>query len=211
MSNIFWCGKNLLLGYDEDYLSVRVFFFFFFFFFFLFSKRARVLASTQICHLNLIEKLRFLKRPYADKFWDRSLKFSGLARYILKTKTAKFQLSNLSEKWNSRWPIFDFYVIVYNSAGEFSTFVENFFREGRLFGRVVGGLRPPPPLTGQRRGLRPLLGPGKGALLGTGKGDGGVFSPVALASAIINRTRTRFSPCWAMPTLTYWLTHSLLL
>ena len=75
---------------------------------------------------------------------------------------------------------------MYNSAGEFSTFVENFFREGRLFGRVVGGLRPPPPLTGQRRGLRPLLGPGRGALLGTGKGDGGVFSPVALASAIID-------------------------
>ena len=46
MSNIFWFGKNLLLGYDEDYLSVRVFFFFFFFFFFF--KRARVLASTQI-------------------------------------------------------------------------------------------------------------------------------------------------------------------
>ena len=44
-SNIFRCGKNLLLCFDEDYLFMCVFFFFFFFFFF---KRARVLASTQI-------------------------------------------------------------------------------------------------------------------------------------------------------------------
>ena len=47
-----------------------------------------------ICRLNLIEKLRFLKRFHADKFSGRNLKFSGLARYILKTKTAKFQVSN---------------------------------------------------------------------------------------------------------------------
>ena len=55
---------------------------------------------------------------------------------------------------------------MYNSAGEFSTFVENFLRGGRLFGRVVGGLRPPPPLSGLRRGLRPLLGPGKEDFVG---------------------------------------------
>ena len=76
---------------------------------------------------------------------------------------------------------------VYNSAGEFSTFVKNFFRGGRLFGRVVGGLRPPPPLTGLRRGLRPLLGPGRGGGLcwALARGTEEFFSPVALASAII--------------------------
>ena len=79
---------------------------------------------------------------------------------------------------------------MYNSAGEFSTFVENFFRGGRLFARVVGGLRPPPPLTGLRRGLRPLLGPGKG--------DGGVFSPVALASAIITANHDLNSHDWVV-------------
>ena len=74
---------------------------------------------------------------------------------------------------------------MYNSAGEFSTFVENFFRGGRLFARVVGGLRPPPPLTGLRRGLRPLLGPGKGGFVGHWQGGRRSFSPVALASAIM--------------------------
>ena len=66
---------------------------------------------------------------------------------------------------------------MYNSAGEFSTFVENLFRGGRLFARVVGGLRPPPPLTGLRRGLRPLLGPGKGGFVGHWQGGRRSFFP----------------------------------
>ena len=66
---------------------------------------------------------------------------------------------------------------MYNSAGEFSTFVKNYFRGGRLFGRVVGGLRPPPPLTGLRRGLRPLLGPGKGGFVGHWQGGRRSFFP----------------------------------
>ena len=50
-----------------------------------------------------------------------------------------------------------------------------FFR--RLFGRVVGAFGP---LLRKRAMAR-------GALLGPGKGDGGFFSPVTLASAIILR------------------------
>ena len=69
-------------------------------------------------------------------------------------------------------------MIVYNSAGQFSTFVENFFPRGRLF-------RP------SRRGPSAPCSvnePASGALsLGSGKGAD-VFSPVALASAIITQT-----------------------
>ena len=53
---------------------------------------------------------------------------------------------------------------------------KTFFRGGACFGRVVGGLRPPPPLTSLRRGLRPLLGPGKwGVVFGFWQGGGRFF------------------------------------
>ena len=69
-------------------------FFFFFFFFFQEGSGACQHPNVYVCHLNLIEKLRFLKHSHADKFQCRNLKFSRLARYILKAKTAKFQVSN---------------------------------------------------------------------------------------------------------------------
>ena len=55
-----------------------------------------------------------------------------------------------------------------------------------MFARVVGGLRPPPPQPGLRRGLRPLLGPVKrGFVWALARGTEEFFSPVALASAIM--------------------------
>ena len=99
MSNIFWFGKNLLLGYDEDYLSVRVFFFFFFFFFFQEGSGA---CQHPDKVLNFIEILRFLGRCHWHSLKDRRMKFLGPPRYLLKTKTAKFQYSDWSGKGISR-------------------------------------------------------------------------------------------------------------
>ena len=61
---------------------------------FKFQFQFYVHRPINISHLNLIEKLRFLKRSHADKFQGRNLKFSGLARCILETKAAKSQVSN---------------------------------------------------------------------------------------------------------------------
>ena len=44
--------------------------------------------------LNFIEILRFLGRCHWHSLKDRRMKFSGPPRYLLKTKTAKFQYSN---------------------------------------------------------------------------------------------------------------------
>ena len=69
---------------------------------------------------------------------------------------------------------------MYNSAGSFSTFVENFFPEGRLCSaESSGAFGPLLRRTSLRRGLRPLLGPGFFFLFFFF-----FFSPVALASAI---------------------------
>ena len=60
------------------------------------------LASAVIDQTKIIEKSRFLGRYHGHTLTRRDLKFSGSPRYLLKTKTAKFQVSIWSGKWFSR-------------------------------------------------------------------------------------------------------------
>ena len=46
------------------------------------------------------------------------------ARYMLKAKSVQYEVLSPLGSWFSRYPIFKVYLIVYNSAGKFSTNVE---------------------------------------------------------------------------------------
>ena len=77
-----------------------------------------------VCHLNFIENLRILGPYYGNTINDRDLCFCMSARYVLKAKSVQYEVKNPSGSWFSRYLIFRVYIIVYNSAGKFSTNVE---------------------------------------------------------------------------------------
>ena len=81
-------------------------------------------GPRNVCHLNFIENLRILGPYYGITINDRDLCFCMLARYMLKAKTVQYEVLNRLGSWFSRYPIFKVYIIMYNSAGKFSTNVE---------------------------------------------------------------------------------------
>ena len=80
-----------------------------------------------VCHPNFIENSRILGRHYRNTINDRDLCFGMLARHVLKAKSVQYEVLNRLGSWFSRYPIFKVYIIMYNSAGKFSTNVETIF------------------------------------------------------------------------------------
>ena len=83
------------------------------------------------------------------------------ARYMLKAKSVQYEVLTPFGSWFSRYPIFKVYLIVYNSAGKFSTDVET------IIFRTCFPTRSPDSIEQEV------------------SGGGGVFPPVARASAVI--------------------------
>ena len=77
-----------------------------------------------VCHLNFIENLQISGLYYGNTINDRALYFCMSARYMLKAKSVQYEVLSPLGSWFSRYPIFKVYLIVYNSAGKFSTNVE---------------------------------------------------------------------------------------
>ena len=87
---------------------------------------------------------------------------------MLKAKSVQYEVLTPFGSWFSRYPIFKVYLIVYNSAGKFSTNVETIIFETRFPYSIEQAASPPVQWS---RGLRPLL------LGASPPGGGGVFSP----------------------------------
>ena len=77
-----------------------------------------------VCHPNFIENLQISGLYYGNTINDRALYFCMSARYMLKAKSVQYEVLSPLGSWFSRYPIFKVYLIVYNSAGKFSTNVE---------------------------------------------------------------------------------------
>ena len=77
-----------------------------------------------VCHLKVFENLPISGRYYGNTIKDRDLCFCMLGRYVLKAKSVQYEVLNPLGSRFSRYPIFKVYIIMYNSAGKFSTNVE---------------------------------------------------------------------------------------
>ena len=108
----------------------------------------------------LYRNSRILRRYHRKTIKARDLKFCISPRLILKAKSTKFQVQTPSGRWFFRYPFFNFYTIVYNSAGKFSTTLKTFSSGRVLRLSIEQGASPPviwsrgaaPPSS---RGLRP--------------------------------------------------------
>ena len=80
--------------------------------------------GPDVCHPKIIVNSPILGRYYGNTINDRDLCFCMLARYVLKAKSVQYEVKNPLGSWFSRYLIFKVYIIVYNSAGKFSTNVE---------------------------------------------------------------------------------------
>ena len=80
--------------------------------------------SMYVCQTKIIVNLPILGRYYGNTVNDRDLCFCILPRYVLKAKSVQYEVKNPLGSWFSRYLIFKVYIIVYNSAGKFSTNVE---------------------------------------------------------------------------------------
>ena len=108
----------------------------------------------------LYRNSRILRRYHRKTIKARDLKFCISPRLILKAKSTKFQVQTPSGRWFFRYPFFNFYTIVYNSAGKFSTTLKT-FSSGHVF-RLSNEQGASPPVLWSRgasppssRGLRP--------------------------------------------------------
>ena len=85
-------------------------------------------VSMYVCQTKIIVNLPILGRHYGNTIKNRDLWFCMLASYVLKAKSVQYEVLNPLGSRFSRYPIFKVYIIMYNSAGKFSTTVEPMFR-----------------------------------------------------------------------------------
>ena len=80
-----------------------------------------------VCHPKVFENLPISGRYYGKTIKDRDLCYCMLTKYVLKAKSVQYEVLNPLGSRFSRYPIFKVYIIMYNSAGKFSTNVETIF------------------------------------------------------------------------------------